>query len=549
MNGQGLGPGWLPGEKDSPDRFYSLPELHYPHSLNVTRELLDANVAGGRAGRVALRYQDEQITYRELLGRVNRLAHGFLRLGIRPGDRVLLRLANRPELVVSILALLRIGAVAVPTYPPFRSDDIVYRENDTEAVAVVVSGDLLEEVERGRENRRFVRHLVVVPRRLGAGQIAYTELVEAGSEELAPAATHRDDPAFIMYTSGTTGEPKGACHSHRDVLSSADSYARYCLRPSAEDVFGSPAPIPFSFGLGFLVIFPLRFGASAVLTESPTPASAFRAIERHRITIFAAVPTFYKMMLLEESGQAAGTGSLRCALTGGEPLLGAIARQWQERFGLPLIQFLGTTELFHVFASYRLGLDQVRQGSFGRAVPGYAVVVRDPDTFNEQPPNTPGLLTAKGPTGTRYWRKPETQRDAVRNGWNVVRDIVTMDEDGYLYHIARADEIIVSAGHNIAPSQVEELILRHPAVSEVACAGAPDPDGIRSSIVKAFVVVRLGIEASESLKSDIQTFVKENGPPYLYPRSVEFVPELPKTLTGKIKRSLLVQRADRVRRG
>lgn len=539
MGIQNIPAGYLPADALLPESVWALPELRYPRILNLTHELLDANIAKGWGDRVAIHSLDDRITYRELLRRVNRLAGGLERLGLGPGDRVLLRLANCQELVVSILALLRIGAVAVPTYPLSRADDIAYRENDTEAAAIILGRELIEEVERAQPRFRHIRHVIVVPEPASQGQTGYRDLMGRGTDECSPAPTDRDDLALIIYTSGTTGEPKGTCHSHRAVLASADSYARYCIRPRPEDVFGTPAPIPFSFGLGYLIIFPLRFGASAVLGAQSSPAAMFQAIERYRVTIFAAVPTFYKMMLAEAAGRNVAIESLRCTLTGGEPLLSSIAAQCQERFRLPLVQFLGTTEMFHIFVTFRLDTDAIREGSFGRAVPGYEVQVRDPDSFEAQPSDTPGLLTARGPTGTRYWRKPDLQREAVRDGWNVVRDIVRMDDQGHLYFISRADEMIISAGYNIAPAEVEELILRHPAVLEAACAGAPDPEGTRSSIVKAFIVLQRGVEPSGGLKSEIQKFVRENGPPYLYPRAVEFVQEIPKTLTGKIRRSAL----------
>lgn len=534
---------YLPETATLPEQRCDLPELRYPPGLNAAEELVDGAIEQGFGERVAFYFRDDRITYAELQQQVNRVGNAFKALGVQPGDRALLRLPDRPELVYCILALQKIGAVPVPTYTLSRAQDLVYRENDTGAKVVVSDAGLLDELEKARPGFRFVESLVAVPSTKQPGYSSYEDLVEGAPTVLAAAATACEDPALILYTSGSTGEPKGCLHTHADTLAIADSYARYCVQPTPEDVFAGPPPIPFALGFGFFLVFPLRFGAAAVLADQKTPGVMLKAMERYGVTVFAAVATYYGMLLeqLVSEGAECFAGNLRLLLCGGEPLAARVAGGCERAFGLPLLQFLGTTEMLHNIVSYRAD-EMPRSGSFGHAVPGYEVAVRDPGTFVELPRGEPGLLTVRGPTGTKYWRKPEQQKKTVREGWNIVKDIVRMDEDGYLYYVARSDEMIVSAGYNIAPADVENVLLRHPAVLKAACIGAPDPEGRRSKVVKACVVLRSGYESSDALVKELQEFFKANAPPFMYPRLVEFLPELPETLTGKIRRSELLMR-------
>lgn len=541
MRMQKIPPRYLPEPETLPEQLYTLPELYYPPKLNAAKELVDTSVERDLGDRIAFYFHDDRVTYAELQRQVNRVGNMFKDLDIAPGDRVLLRLTDSPELVYCILALQKIGAIPVPTYTLSRTQDLVYRENDTEAKIIVSDAGLLDEVERARSSFRFAKHLVAVPNTTYSGYSSYDELVTGASENLVAADTGREDLALILYTSGSTGAPKGCWYTHSDTLAIADSYARYCVQVTPDDVFAGPPSIPFALGFGFFLVFPLRFGAAAVLSDEKTPDMMLRTIERTGVTVFVAVPTFYNILLeqLASDGVEHFTSNLRLLLCGGEPLATRVAVGCEQTFRLPLIQFLGTTEMLHDIVSYRPS-DQTRSGSFGRAVPGYQVVVRDPETFVELPRGEPGLLTVRGPTGTKYWRKPEQQRETVREGWNIVRDFVRMDEDGYLYFIARSDEMIVSAGYNIAPADVENVLLRHPAVLKVACIGVPDPEGRRSSVVKACVVPRSDYEPSDALAQELQEFFKGSAPPYMYPRLVEFLSELPETLTGKIRRSELL---------
>jgi 2-aminobenzoate-CoA ligase len=542
---QDIPEGYLPDMADLPDQPRNVPELAYPTRLNAAAVLVDGALAAGFGDQVVYYCDDGTVTYTELAAAVDRAGAALRSLGIRPGERVLLRLEDGPELVYWILAAQKVGAVPVPTFTLSRASDLVYRENDTEAVAVVVGADLLGEVDAARPGFRHVRHLIAVPGTDDPGYLN-ADALRAGSADTGPvpaAATCSDDLALILYTSGSTGEPKGCWHTHADVLAIADTYARHCLRPTIEDVFAGPPPIPFALGFGFFVVFPIRFGAAAVLTSGKSPARMLAAIEEHGVTIITGVSTYFGMLVDEIAGNEAPTrtSSLRMLLCGGEPLPDRIAARCAAEMGLPLVQFLGTTEMLHNIVSYVPG-EVPRQGSFGRAVPGYEVVVRDPVSFEEVPRGEAGLLTVRGATGTKYWRKPEQQREAVREGWCVVKDIVRMDPDGYLYYVSRSDEMIISSGYNIAPADVEGVLLRHPSVRQVACVGAPDPTGRRATVVKACIVLRAGHEPSDRLVTELQEFFKANASPHIYPRLIEFLPALPQTPTGKVRRSELAIR-------
>jgi 2-aminobenzoate-CoA ligase len=534
---QRLDPDYVPAASDLPLRVFTLPEVRYRPGLNVAEVLLDGARAAGWSDRPAFFFEGRTLSYGDVARDVDRLGNAFIALGIGPGDRVLIRLHDQPELVITILALVKIGAIAVPTYPLLRAPDLVYREHDTEAKALVVGADLLEEAEKARPAFRHVVHRIAVGD-APDGYRSYAGLLAQGHAGLAAAPTRADDIATLIYTSGSTGQAKGVLHSHSDILAAADTYCRFCIRPEADDVLCGPPPIPFSAGLGYFLIFPLRFGAAAILTKDKAPDRMLDAIARHHGTILFAMPTYYNMILKSEGAEVeARVRALRQTLVAGEPVAPELTEQWQARTGHPLAQLLGTTEMFHVFLSPRRGIDEIRPTSMGRAVPGYQVVVRDADSFAEVERGEAGLLTVIGPTGTKYWRKPDEQRRAVRQGWNVCQDLVRMDEDGYLYHLARTDDLIVSAGYNISPVEVESVLLKHPGVVEVAVVGAPDPGGVRSSIVKAFVVARQTHRPGAALARELQQFFREHGTPYMYPREIEFLDQLPKTVTGKIRRS------------
>ena len=533
---QSIPPGFLPPLEHRPTVIFALPEFQYPPHLNAAVEFLDRSLDKGWGERIVYMYGDRRISYRELARDVNRFGNALTDLGVRPGDRVLLRIPDRPEHVVALLALIKIGAIAVPTFTLLRAADLVYREQDAQAVAMIADARFLEEVEKARPAFQHVRRSISIGATDTAGYLDYDTLLAGASETLEPARTRRDDVALLLYTSGSTGKPKGCCESHSDLLAVADGFCNY-IRPIKEnDVIAGQPPVAFSMGVGVFLSYCLRFGVPAVLVEDKRAAEMLEVIERYRVTIFVAVPTFYNMLAIASEQSKRDTSSLRQLRSAGEMLTPAIAAKVVAQFGLPVREAMGSTESLHKIASFRHD-ETVRDGCFGRAIPGFEIVIRDPESFAELPRGEVGLLTFRGPTGTKYWRQPQVQANAVRDGWSMLQDAVRMDDDGYCYYIGRQDDMIVSSGYNIAPTEVESVLTLHPLVQECACVGAPDPDGQRSQVVKAVIVLRDGVTASSQLAVEIQSFFKNNGAPHAYPRVIEFVEALPKTPTGKIRRA------------
>ena len=530
----------LPPRALWPERIYTLPELRYPRKLNVARELLDRNAEGDRGGRPAIFSGGEALTYAELARRVNRLAHGLRALGLGREDRLLLRLPNCPEFIITWLACQKLGIVTVSTMPMLRARELAYIAGDAEVSAAVVWGGLREEMEKAQPQARLV-----IAGEARSGDLAWQSLLEGQPERFPAEETDADDVAMIAYTSGSTGVPKGCLHSHRDILASADSYARYVLAPSEEDRFGGHPTLAFTFGTGGLMVYPLRFGASTVLMGPFSPEAMLETIQRDRISVCFCAPTSFKLMIrVPEMERRYDLRSLRFCVSAGETLPGATFEEWLARTGTEILDGIGSTEMFHIFVSSTRG--KVRPGATGVPVPGYHCRVMD-EAGTELPPGQPGLIAIKGPTGCKYWRKPERQAEYVRfGGWNITGDLYVKDADGYFWYQCRSDDMIVSAGYKIPGPEVEHVLDEHPAVAESAVVAAPDPT--RGFITKAFIVLKPGRGPSEELRLELQEHVKKELAPYKYPRQIEFVEKLPRTETGKIRRVELRQRElDRAR--
>ncbi|HEV8311366.1 MAG TPA: benzoate-CoA ligase family protein [Methylomirabilota bacterium] len=522
----------LPPRELWPDRVYTLPEHRYPVRLNVARELLDANADGGRAGRPAIYYQDQILTYGELQKRVNRLANGLRTAGLDRGHRVLMRMPNCPEFIITWLACQKLGAVTVSTMPMLRARELAYIANDAGTETAVVWGGLREELEKARPSAPSLKRLIVVGE-TRPGDIAWAGLMDGQSERCPAADTAARDVAMIAYTSGSTGVPKGCVHQHIDILGSADSYARYVLTPSEEDRFGGHPTLAFTFGTGGLLVYPLRFGAATVLSGPFDPEHMLDTIQRQRVTVVFCAPTSYRLMLRVPALETRyDLGSLRLCISAAEPLPAATYDEWVQRTGKECLDGIGSTEMFHIFISSLPG--RVRPGATGVAVPGYDCRVVD-EAGNEAPRGAAGLVAIKGPTGCKYWRKPDRQAEYVRfGGWNVTGDVYIHDDDGYFTYQCRSDDMIVSGGYKIPGPEVEHVLDEHPAVAESAVVAAPDPT--RGFVPKAFIVLKPGVAPSEALAKELQEHVKKELAPYKYPREVEFVTELPRTETGKIRR-------------
>ncbi len=529
----------LPDESAKPDYIHAVPEAHYPKRINVVDELVDTHVQDGRGDNVAIHFEDEEITYAELQERVNRMGNALLDMGIEAGDRVAVRFPNRPEAIVSCLAIQKIGGVALPSMKLLRAKELRYIINNAEARAIVVYDDLLDEVENAMSDLETVENVIVAERNgVEHDRHSYDDLLDSASTDLQSRETKRDDPALMLYTSGTTGRPKGAIHTHRQILASADTYARYCLEPSEDDVFGGNPPLPFAYGYGDLVTFPLRFGGSTSIVEDADPGDLLEAVENHGITVLCSIPTAFNQMLSEypDGPETYDVSSLRIGVSAGEPLTPTTFESFRDEYGVELLDGIGTTEMLHIFISHRHD-EEIDPSATGFPVPGYECKIVDPDTGEECERGEPGLLAVRGPTGIEYWGRPDKQADAVKDGWSYPGDIFVQREDGRLEYKSRNDDLIISSGYNIPGPEVEAVIQEQESVSEVAVIGSPDEE--RGEIVKAFVVLTEDQSASDALVEEIQNHVKNSLAPYKYPREVEFVSELPRTETGKIRRTEL----------
>ena len=524
-----------------PARINALPELQFPANFNITRALFERIEGSGWLERPALLTDHWRVSYGELLRETRRYAAALSTAGVEPGVRVVLRIADSPELVFAILAVQALGGTVVATFTQLRADDILYRIRDTGSRIAIVGADLVDEMLPVAEAEPSIDVVVLGGEYSGPFQM-FDSLAPDQASEIAYADTSPSDMAVIAYTSGTTGRPKGAAHCHGDLLAATETYFRHCVVPREDDVIAGPPSIPFTLGMGFFIYFPLWFGAAAVIGADKSPEACVDAVCRHGATILVAVPTYYNQLLRHLQATETELPTLRQTLIGGEPLYPELEAAWRGETGLPLVQFIGTTEMFHCIISYRHGVDEPRTGCLGRAVPGYEVTVRDPETFGEMASGEHGLLCVRGPTSCVYWSPREIQTEAVRDGWNIVQDTVWKDDEGYIHFVSRRDEMIVSGGFNIAPADVERILIRHPAVAECACTPAPDETGERAAVVKAFIVLNDGHLPDGDLVSEIQSYFKDNGPPFMYPRKIEFIDALPKGITGKVLRSELQRR-------
>lgn len=529
----------LPPEDLCPDRPHTSPGPSYPATFNLAGLLLDSHVDGGRGHRTAIASGSTVLSYKQLQTRVRFLAGGLKSAGCRPGDRVVLRLVNSPDLVALWLATQLIGAVAVTTSPLLRALELAAIIDDVRPRLIVTAPELTNDVPVALSiaNKPPPRALSI-----GSQSVMWPtdhdslEALAARSTPIESAyGTGADDIAIIAYTVGADGRCRGACHSPGDVVASADRYARQVLGLRDTDIVGGHPPIAFTYGLGALLVFPLRCGARSVLTERFDAEELLGTIERERVTVFFGTPTCYRLLMrLPGFPHRFSLGSLRFCVSAGEPLGPETSAAWRDATGVDLVDGLGTTELFHIVVTQRPG--DVRHGSIGRPVPGYEVRVVD-DELCDMPDGGPGLLSVRGPTGCRYWNRLEAQREYVRGGWNLTGDIVRVDPEGYLWFVGRRDDLIVSAGYNIGPPEIEALLLQHPAVAAVAVVAAPDP--IRGAVPKAFVVTQPDATPGGPLALALLEHASKKLAGYKRPRLIEFVSALPMLDDGRVDRAAL----------
>ncbi|MCM6773595.1 AMP-binding protein [Nocardia sp. CDC159] len=518
----------LPPETQWPELIFELPELRYPDRLNCATALLDAAVASHGRARPCLHTPDESWSYGELLDRANQIAHVLTDdLGLVPGNRVLLRAPNTPWLVACWFAVIKAGGVVVTTMPLLRASELTTLIELTRPRLALCDHRLTEDPAAADPT------LPIVPVG-GPTEADLTRRIATHPTRFDDVATAADDVVLLAPTSGTTGVPKATMHFHRDVLANADTFAAHILAPRADDVFIGTPPLAFTFGLGGLVVFPLRVGASTVLLERPDPDTLLDAIENFSATVLFTAPTAYRALLKRD--QPTRLRSLRRCVSAGEHLPAPVYHRFLEQTGLKIINGIGGTELLHIFIS--AADDDIRPGATGRAVPGYRAQIQD-ESGRPVPDGTPGFLAVKGPTGCRYLADPR-QRDYVRDGWNITGDTYLRDADGYFWYQARSDDMIVSAGYNIAAPEVEAVLEQHPDVVECAVIGIPDPE--RGMIVHAAVVVGPGVPRDADQARRLQEYVKGVAAPYKYPRSIEFLDELPRNPSGKLQRYKLRER-------
>ena len=517
-----------------------MPPLDLPERLNAAAVLVDKNVAEGPAAKPAILCGDRTVTYRDLQGGVNRLGNLLKALGVRMEERVAILLPDTPEFAFAFFGAMKIGAVAVPLNTLLLPRDYEYLLNDCRARVLVVHASLADRVAAVRGDLRYLEHLLVCGGEAEGGE-GLEAAMEGASPALAAADTSKDDAAFWLYSSGTTGFPKGAVHLHHDMIVAADLYAVGAVGLGESDVSFSVAKLFFAYGLGNGLYFPLRTGGTTVLLpDRPVPDKVFGVLERHQPTVFYSVPTSYAQLLhaAEKEGRT-GLGRVRMCVSAGEPLPKPIFERWRDRFGVDILDGIGSTEILHIFISNRPG--RARAGSTGEVVPGYEARIVD-DQGRDLADGQVGNLLIRGDSiAAGYWNKHEQTGRTFLGEWIDTHDKFSRDGDGYFWYAGRSDDMMKVSGMAVWPTEVEALLQGHPAVLEAGVAAALDEEGLTKPY--AYVVLKDGRQASADLARELQDHVKMHAPPYKYPRWVEFVDALPKTATGKIQRYKLREMA------
>ena len=520
----------LPEESLQPD--FLLDNFNYPSFINVAEELTDTMVKKGFGDNIALIGNGRRRTYKELTDWTNRLANTLIEdYGVQSGNRVLIRSANNPAMVACWLAATKVGAVVVNTMPMLRSQELEKIINKAEITHALCDSRLLSELESCIGSNKFLKYLIPFDGSANHASVLDEAALEK-SVKFDAIKTGRDDVALLGFTSGTTGDPKATMHFHRDLLIIADGYAKEVLKVSDKDIFVGSPPLAFTFGLGGLAIFPLRFGATATLLEDASPPNMIDIIQKYKATVCFTAPTAYNIML-KAMNEGVDLSSLRAAVSAGETLPAPIYKDWLQKTGKPMLDGIGATELLHIFISNRF--DDHKENCTGKPVLGYQAKIVD-DDFKEIKLGQVGRLAVKGPTGCRYL-SDDRQSEYVVDGWNITGDSFYEDQEGYFHFAARNDDMIISSGYNIAGPEVEATLLSHPAVFECAVIAFPDKD--RGSIVQAHIVLNDQFADNDVMIKELQDHVKNTIAPYKYPRSILFKKSLPKTKTGKIQRFLL----------
>jgi benzoate-CoA ligase family protein len=514
--------------------------LRIPDRINIGSWIVDRHVAAGRGENVAVVADGLSYTFEELRDLSNRFGNALRGLGVGRGDHVLLRLGTNLPCMIAILGTLKVGGVPIPTNVLLRENELRTILQNSDAVAVVSTPELVAPIEAVRPQCPTLKHVILVG---GKSDLAWERLLEKASAQLTPEPTRKDEPAFMMYTSGTTGEPKGVEHGHRWIIGTGDPITRVMMRLTPEDICYQPQDWSFIYPLGCNFLYPFHAGASVILPRGRfDPEEALATIERHQVTVFCAVPTIYRMMLNVPGAETRfKLSSLRMGVSAGEPLPADTWKEWKDRFGVTIYDGIGQTES-HIFLANRIGMP-IKPGSMGKPLPGYEIAILD-DEGKPQPVGEPGHLVIRNdhPGLTLGYRKhPELWAEVNREGWYYTKDYAYVDQDGYYWYVSRSDDLIKSRAYLISPKEVESAILEHPAVLEAGVVGVPDE--LIGQRVKAYVTLRAGHASSPALAEEIKEHTRRLIAPYKAPQDVEFVDELPKTLTGKILRRELRAKA------
>jgi len=509
------------------------PTIQLPDLFNVAVEFVDRRIEAGRANHVALHYEGRRFTYGQVAAMVNRVGNALRHLGVEMENRVLLLLYDSPEFAASFFGAMKIGAVPVPVNTMMRAQDYEYFLNDSRAKVLIAHRRLWDEVAPVRSRLKSLKHVIIVGEP-DSGQQTFDQWIAQASPELEPAPTSKDDAAFWLYSSGSTGFPKGAVHLQHDMVYCADLYARPILNIAPDDITFSAAKLFFAYGLGNNLYFPFRVGASAILYPGrPLPETMFEIITRDKPTLFFGVPTLYAAMLaMRDAETKYDLSSLRLCVSAGEALPPELFRRWKERFGTEILDGIGTTEILHIFISNRAG--RVKPGSSGVVVPGYEAKIVDEEGRSVKPGDIGKLMVKGESTCAYYWNQHEKTTQTIKGEWIVTGDQYSQDEEGYYWYAGRADDMLKVGGIWVSPIEVENTLIQHSAVLEAAVVGHEDDDRLVKP--KAFVVLKEGYTASPVLEDELKGFVKDKIAPYKYPRWITFVAELPKTATGKIQR-------------
>jgi benzoate-CoA ligase family protein len=527
-----------------PDAGLSIPEITLPDQYNAAVAFLDRNIEEGRGAKTAVYYEGSTYSYAQIVELANRIGNGLLELGIDMEQRVALLLLDSPQFAAAFFGAIKIGAVPIPMNTVMRPDDYIYMLNDSRARALLIHATLWKTIEHIRPQLKYLRHVIVV-NNIGtplnhandASVHDFGAWVERASNTLRPAETSKDDSAFWLYSSGSTGFPKGCVHLQHDMVYCTEYYAKPILGINENDITFSAAKLYFAYGLGNNLYFPFSVGASAVYYPGrPLPEEMFKVIAQYRPTIFFGVPTLYASMLsVPNAKERFDCSSLRACVSAGEALPADILRRWEDTFNVPILDGIGSTEVLHIFISNRMG--KIRPGSSGMLVPGYEALIADEDG-RAVPEGEIGNLLIRGDSiAAYYWNKHEKTKDTIRGHWIYTGDKYYQDADGYFWYCGRSDDMLKVGGQWVSPVEVENTLIAHPAVLEAAVVGVTDSDKLVKP--KAFVVLKEGYTPSDALADELKNFVKGKIAPFKYPRFIEFRPELPKTATGKIQRFLL----------